>query len=184
MRIAEAHPTLKEGDPAIARHYAWQLFHRGRIKEAAAVAAELCRTASGRDLNLEVAIALETGDWEALPNPLAAFADRRRTAGFVALWIFPARTALSTVWIKGPIIAPSGMVGAFAHHWWRRRWAIDPKDIDAVVMTHAHIDHLGGNNQHDGTSNFPNAQFYITQADFDFWTDESKPKNEKSESWS
>jgi glyoxylase-like metal-dependent hydrolase (beta-lactamase superfamily II) len=44
-------------------------------------------------------------------------------------------------------------------------------------MTHAHIDHLCGNNQHHGTSNFPNAQFYITQADFDFWTDESKPKN-------
>jgi glyoxylase-like metal-dependent hydrolase (beta-lactamase superfamily II) len=47
-------------------------------------------------------------------------------------------------------------------------------------MTHAHIDHLGGNNQDDGTSNFPNAQFYITQADFDFWTDESKPKEMKT----
>jgi hypothetical protein len=40
--------------------------------------AELGRTASGRDLNLEVAIALETGDWEALPNPLAAFAEDTR----------------------------------------------------------------------------------------------------------
>jgi hypothetical protein len=38
------------------------------------------------------------------------------------------------------------------------------------------LPHLGGNNADDGTSNFPNAQFYITQADFDFWTDESKPK--------
>ncbi len=56
---------------------------------------------------------------------------------------------------------------------------IDAKDIDAVVMTHAHIDHLGGNNADDGTSNFPNAQFYITQSDFDFWTDESKPKEMK-----
>ncbi len=50
---------------------------------------------------------------------------------------------------------------------------IDPKDLDAVVMSHAHIDHCGGNVADDGKSNFPNAQFYITQADYDFWTTES-----------
>lgn len=49
---------------------------------------------------------------------------------------------------------------------------IDPKDVDAVVMSHAHIDHCGGCMADDGSRNFPNAQFYISQADYDYWTDE------------
>jgi glyoxylase-like metal-dependent hydrolase (beta-lactamase superfamily II) len=57
---------------------------------------------------------------------------------------------------------------------------IDPKDIDAVVMSHGHIDHLGGNVGDDGKSLFPNAQFYIQQADFEFWTDEAKTGDLKS----
>ena len=51
---------------------------------------------------------------------------------------------------------------------------IKPGDIDAVVLSHAHIDHIGGIVGADDKPLFPNAQVYITQSDFDFWTDEGK----------
>jgi glyoxylase-like metal-dependent hydrolase (beta-lactamase superfamily II) len=51
---------------------------------------------------------------------------------------------------------------------------IKPEDIDAVVCSHAHIDHIGGIVDANDKPLFPNAQIYIAQSDFDFWTDEGK----------
>ena len=51
---------------------------------------------------------------------------------------------------------------------------IKPEDIDAVVFSHAHIDHIGGVVDESNKVLFPNAQFYIAQSDFDYWTDESR----------
>ena len=47
-------------------------------------------------------------------------------------------------------------------------------DVDAVVMSHAHIDHCGGLIGANGSPNFPNATYYIGEADYTYWTSDDK----------
>jgi glyoxylase-like metal-dependent hydrolase (beta-lactamase superfamily II) len=47
---------------------------------------------------------------------------------------------------------------------------IAPGDIDIVVNTHGHPDHLGGNIGADGKPAFPRARYVITSDEWNFWT--------------
>jgi glyoxylase-like metal-dependent hydrolase (beta-lactamase superfamily II) len=56
---------------------------------------------------------------------------------------------------------------------------IRPGQIDAVVCSHAHIDHIGGLVGARNQRLFPNAKVYLSQADHDYWTDDKDSKKNK-----
>ena len=45
----------------------------------------------------------------------------------------------------------------------------DPAQVDTVVVTHLHGDHIGGLNDSAGQMVFPNATVHVAQLDNDFW---------------
>jgi glyoxylase-like metal-dependent hydrolase (beta-lactamase superfamily II) len=54
-----------------------------------------------------------------------------------------------------------------------RAAGINPADIDTVVITHAHPDHIGGTLDDEGKPVYVNARYYIWKGEWDFWTSEA-----------
>ncbi len=50
---------------------------------------------------------------------------------------------------------------------------IDPAEVDTVVITHAHPDHIGGTLDDEGQPIYKNAQYHITKAEWDYWFSET-----------
>jgi glyoxylase-like metal-dependent hydrolase (beta-lactamase superfamily II) len=44
-----------------------------------------------------------------------------------------------------------------------------PEQVDLVLITHLHSDHVGGLTSKDGNRVFPNAEVYLAKAESDFW---------------
>jgi glyoxylase-like metal-dependent hydrolase (beta-lactamase superfamily II) len=47
---------------------------------------------------------------------------------------------------------------------------IRPKDVDTVILTHAHADHIGGAIDLCGRAAFPNARYVLSETEWEFWT--------------
>ena len=49
---------------------------------------------------------------------------------------------------------------------------VQPEEIDSVLLTHGHPDHIGGLLNQAGTARFSNATLYISSAEAAFWLDD------------
>jgi glyoxylase-like metal-dependent hydrolase (beta-lactamase superfamily II) len=72
------------------------------------------------------------------------------------------------------------LVDAGAGTWWGggalgrlagslRNAGYTPEEVDIVLVTHLHSDHVGGLTTQDGKRVFPNADVYVAKAESDFW---------------
>ena len=59
---------------------------------------------------------------------------------------------------------------------------ISANDIDTVILTHGHPDHIGGSVTENGEITFPKATYYMWQEEWAFWTSETA--RQKASSWS
>ena len=55
-----------------------------------------------------------------------------------------------------------------------RAIGIAPEEIDLVVLTNGHPDHIGGATDGAGNPAFPNARYAMSRDDWEFWTDETR----------
>lgn len=54
-----------------------------------------------------------------------------------------------------------------------RAAGVSPGDIDLVVLTHLHVDHVGGLLDASGKAAFPNAELAVAEEEWKFWYDDA-----------
>jgi glyoxylase-like metal-dependent hydrolase (beta-lactamase superfamily II) len=56
---------------------------------------------------------------------------------------------------------------------------IRPDEIDTVIHTHLHVDHIGGNLDDSGRPFFPNARLFVHSAELDYWLAIEGPRGDR-----
>jgi len=54
-----------------------------------------------------------------------------------------------------------------------RASGVEPSEIDTLVITHAHPDHVGGTLNETGELVFSNARYFISREEWDFWNSDT-----------
>jgi glyoxylase-like metal-dependent hydrolase (beta-lactamase superfamily II) len=112
-------------------------------------------------------------DWffpNADPERLAEALDRRRLphhavlSPYICLLVETGRHVVLIDTGAGPGGRSSGAIVA------RLELAgVRPRDVDTVILTHAHPDHIGGTVGHDGRALFSNARHVLSEYEWEFW---------------
>lgn len=68
------------------------------------------------------------------------------------------------------MLIDTGLGYKMAQHLQERN--IDPKDVEIILITHMHFDHINGL-MHNGEAFFPNAKIYISEPEVAYWTDDA-----------
>ena len=50
----------------------------------------------------------------------------------------------------------------------------DPKNVDTILISHFHQDHINGLKSKDGALRFPNAEIRVSSPEWAFWMDDAK----------
>ncbi len=52
-----------------------------------------------------------------------------------------------------------------------------PDQIEGIILSHLHEDHIGGLLREDGSALYPRATLYLSETEFAFWTDPNTPSD-------
>jgi glyoxylase-like metal-dependent hydrolase (beta-lactamase superfamily II) len=79
------------------------------------------------------------------------------------------QSAVNTFLIRGggrTVVVDTGFGGAIFES--MKKLGVTPSDVDAVLITHMHGDHIGGL-QKEGRALFPRAKIYVARQERDYW---------------